>query len=67
MAGPTTSLTAALARARLDLDSLGRPYALVGGFAVSARAAPRLIESRGSHRGKDLQATLDRFLARLTT
>lgn len=32
---------AALRRAARDLDALGVPWALVGGFAVSARAEPR--------------------------
>lgn len=34
-------LSAALARVRADLDRLERPYALVGGFAVSAISEPR--------------------------
>jgi hypothetical protein len=34
-------LEAALRRAAEDLDRSGRPWALVGGFAVSARAEPR--------------------------
>ena len=35
-------VSAALQRAAEDLNQLGRPWALVGGLAVSARAEPRL-------------------------
>ncbi|MFD4433276.1 nucleotidyl transferase AbiEii/AbiGii toxin family protein, partial [Nocardia sp. NPDC058497] len=34
-------LEAALRRARADVDKLGYRWALVGGFAVSARSIPR--------------------------
>jgi len=36
-----TSLETALRRLALDLDALGRSWALVGGLAVSARTEPR--------------------------
>jgi len=36
-----TRIEATLARAAADLDALGRRWALVGGFAVSARTEPR--------------------------
>jgi hypothetical protein len=42
VASQAISLTAALRRAKLDLDAVGARYALVGGLAVSARAEPRL-------------------------
>lgn len=38
---PLTRIEATLARAAADLDALGRRWALVGGFAVSARTEPR--------------------------
>jgi hypothetical protein len=38
---PLTRIAATLTRAAADLDALGRRWALVGGFAVSARTEPR--------------------------
>lgn len=38
---PLSRLDAVLRRAARDLDDLGRPWALVGALAVSARAEPR--------------------------
>jgi hypothetical protein len=40
-------LTAALRRASEDLNRSGLRWALVGGFAVSARAEPRFTRGNG--------------------
>ena len=57
------------------VDELARgphPFALVGGFAVSARTEPRFTRAidlvalnaeRGFSRGRDLEAALDDLLA----
>ena len=54
-----TRLEGALVRAADVLGALGKPYAVVGGIAVSA-----LVAVRNAHRGRDLSAGLSKLRSR---
>ncbi len=66
-------LAETLRRIAEDLHQLGEAWSLIGDLAVSARAEPhnieearaalRLIEERGFHRGKSLLAEFDSLVA----
>lgn len=58
-------LIAALARSAADLEALGRPFALVGGFAVSARAEPRFTRDVDFAVAVESDAEAERVIADL--
>ncbi|MCC7385567.1 MAG: nucleotidyl transferase AbiEii/AbiGii toxin family protein [Deltaproteobacteria bacterium] len=58
-------LARALVRVSEDLDRIGRPYALVGGLAVSARCEPRFTRDIDLAVAVDTDASAERFVANL--